>query len=146
MVLVFNNEGVLPEGVHKMSLPGFKEKFVYNSRREEIYEAFLILIADLKAINCRAVYIDGSYVTSKELPGDIDVCWEDDDGIDWDLLDTQYPIFFDLNPPRKAQQLRYRADVFPANIYESNSGMMFKDFFQQNKETGNIKGIVKINI
>ncbi|PWK68268.1 hypothetical protein LX99_04792 [Mucilaginibacter oryzae] len=146
MVPVFNNEGVLPEGVHEASFEEFKERFVYNSRRSEIYAAFLILVNDLRAINCWVVYIDGSYVTDKELPGDIDVCWDDDDEIDWELLDTHYPIFFDLNPPRKAQQLRYRADVFPANIYEGNSGLLFKDFFQQNKETGNTKGIVKINI
>jgi len=146
MVPVFNNEGVLPEGVYEMSFTEFEERFVFNTRRKEIYAAFLILVKDLKAINCRAVYVDGSYVTAKELPKDIDVCWEDDEEIDWKLLDTKYPIFFDLDPPRKAQQLRYRADVFPANIYEGNSGKLFKDFFQQNKETGNLKGITKINI
>jgi len=146
MVLGFNNEGALPEGVHELSLEDFKLMFVYNNRRTQIFEGFLVLLKDLRAINCRVVYVDGSFVTSKEQPGDIDVCWEDDEEINWDLLDSNYPIFFDMNPPREAQQRRYHADVFPGSFYVGRSGILFKDFFQQHKETGNKKGIIKINI
>ena len=146
MVIKFNDDDALIDGIHEMSLEDFKEKFVFNSRRGQIFKGFLILIDDLRAINCQTVYVDGSFVTLKEIPGDIDVCWDDGDDINWELLDSDYPIFFDLDPPREAQQLRYHADVFPANIYEGGSGKLFKDFFQQHKDTGNPKGIIKINI
>jgi len=146
MVLEFNNDGALPEGIHEMGLEDFKKQFVYNNRREQIFKGFLKLIKDLRAINCKTVFVDGSFVTLKELPGDIDVCWDDDDEINLDLLDSDYQIFFDMDPPRDAQQSRYHADVFPANTYEGGSGMMFKDFFQQHKDTGNAKGIIKIDI
>lgn len=146
MNITFNAEGTLPEGVYEMSMEEFMRQFVYNEKRQIIFKGFLTLISDLKAIKCKAVYVDGSFVTIKEQPGDVDVCWEDDEDIDWDLLDSHYPIFLDMDPPRKAQQLRYCADVFPANIFEGGSGLLFKKFFQQNKETGNPKGIIKINI
>ena len=31
---------------------------------------------NLKAAGCRRAYIDGSFVTAKEHPGDFDACWE----------------------------------------------------------------------
>jgi hypothetical protein len=146
MVFTFNDEGVLPKGIYEVTLGEFKKEFVYNERREAIFKGFCTLLDDLRAINCKTVYVDGSFVTDKEQPRDVDVCWDDNDDINWELLDSDYPIFFDMNPPREAQQLRYHADVFPANTYEGGSGLLFREFFQQNKETGNAKGIIKINI
>jgi hypothetical protein len=41
--------------------------------------------------------------------------------------------------------LWYRGDILP-NVTESASGAPFVDFFQQNKITGGVKGIVAINL
>lgn len=146
MVPDFNDEGVLPEGEYDMSIGEFKAKFVYNNVRAAIFVGLLALIEDLRAIRCTTIYVDGSFVTDKDEPGDVDVCWEDTDDIDWDLLDAEYQILFDMEPPRDWQQYKYSADVFPANLPEGGSGKLFKDFFKTNKETDNPKGIIKINI
>jgi len=104
------------------------------------------LIDDLKTIGCPAVFIDGSFVTDKILPNDVDVCW-DDRGVDYDDVELKLPILSDLAPPRKRQQLLYNADVFPAFIDESGSKKRFIDFFQQTKDDENVKkGIIKIEI
>lgn len=94
MNITFNAEGTLPEGVYEMSMEEFMRQFVYNEKRQIIFKGFLTLISDLKAIKCKAVYVDGSFVTIKEQPGDVDVCWEDDEDIDWDLLDALIIRFF----------------------------------------------------
>jgi hypothetical protein len=146
MVPVFNKDGALPPGEHEVSLAEFEDAFVYNDRRREIFTGFLKLINDLRSINCRLVYVDGSYVTDKEEPGDIDVCWHEDEFIDWDRVGRELQILLDLDYPRDWQQLVYNADVFPANVLENDSKKLFKDFFQQHKETGNPKGIIKIKI
>jgi len=146
MVPTFNKEGALPLGEHEISLAEFEQVFVYNERRREIFNKFLKLIDDLRTINCSLIYVDGSYVTDKEEPGDIDVCWHEDEFIDWDRLKKELLILLDLEYPRHWQQLVYSADVFPANVYDSNAKKLFKDFFQQHKETGNPKGIIKIKI
>jgi hypothetical protein len=146
MVLEFNEEGVLPEGEHKMSLEEFKDRFVFNQKRAVIFSGLKLLIKDLKSIGCKTIYVDGSYVTNKEEPNDVDVCWDDEGEIDWDLLISDFPILGDLEPPRLSQQRKYCADIFPANILHGSSGKLFKDFFKTNKETGNPKGIIKIAI
>ena len=37
-----------------------------------------LALDELKAAGCRTVYVDGSFVTDKEQPGDFDACWERD--------------------------------------------------------------------
>ena len=41
---------------------------------------------DLRAAGCKRAYIDGSFITTKEHPGDFDACW-DLDGVDFDVID-----------------------------------------------------------
>ena len=53
-----------------------------------------------------------------------------------------------LNDPgnRKLIQDQFCADVFPANTTETASGLMFKDFFQRDKNTNQAKGIIIIDL
>lgn len=43
-------------------------------------------LRDLRAAGCNRAYIDGSFITTKEHPGDFDACW-DLDGVDFDVID-----------------------------------------------------------
>ena len=71
-------------------------------------------------------------------PGDFDACW-DADGVDLEKLD---PIFFDFADGRAAQKARFGGELFP-NVVESGSGLVFADFFQNERDTGR-KGIVML--
>ncbi|WP_439695773.1 DUF6932 family protein [Mucilaginibacter sp. AW1-7] len=146
MIPAFTNEGILPAGEHDTTLDDFRSRFVYNSVRAKIYAGFLVLINDLRDINCQVIYVDGSFVTDKEEPGDVDVCWSENANVDWDYIDSHHPIILDMDYPRNRQQHRYCADVFPAELTEGSSGYLFKDFFQFDKATNKPKGIIKINI
>ena len=43
-------------------------------------------MVSLKDAGCKTVYVDGSFVTGKERPGDFDACWEEE-GVDPTILD-----------------------------------------------------------
>ena len=84
--------------------------------------------------------LNGSFVTAKEEPGDFDACW-DPEGVDLDRLD---PLFFDFADGRAAQKQRFCGEFFP-NVVEAGSGLVFADFFQNERDTGR-KGIVVLQI
>ena len=52
---------------------------------------------------CRLVYLDGSFVMTKEHPGDFDACW-DIQHVDEEALD---PVFRDFSQGRAAQKRRF---------------------------------------
>jgi len=92
----------------------------------------------LKSAGCRRVFLDGSFVTDKKLPNDIDVCW-DIDGVDPMSLDS---VFFDFDNGRAAQKTRFGAEFFPAQAPQRLK--TFLDFFQIDKEHGEPKGIIEL--
>ncbi len=84
--------------------------------------------------------IDGSFVTGKTHPGDIDACY-DPVGVDVGLL---HPALHDLSPGRPAQKAEFGCEFF-SNIVEGGSGKFFVEFFQQDRD-GRRKGIVVIDL
>jgi hypothetical protein len=89
-----------------------------------------------------AAYIDGSFVTDKDEPGDFDGCW-DVAGVDPAELD---PVFLIFENKRAAQKARFLGEFFPAQFSEGASGRTWLDFFQVDKNTGEAKGIVAIDL
>jgi len=96
----------------------------------------------LREAGCTVAYIDGSFVTAKETPGDFDACW-DVEGVDPDRLD---PVFLDFADGRAAQKRRFGGELFPAQLPEGLTGRMFLAFFQTDRSTGRRKGIVAIRL
>jgi hypothetical protein len=141
MIPGFNKKGILPAGEYRVSIEEFKERFVYNEIRIEIFEGILKLMNDLKKIGCKVIYIDGSFVSNARFPTDADICWENKN-IDMDFAEKKMPILFDLNFPRQAQHDLYMADIFP----EDFDGFECLNFFQKDKSTDIPKGIIKLEI
>jgi len=81
----FNVDGNLPAGIHICTWEEAKEKLAFNSRRQELLAGLKRACDVLKQAGCDKIYIDGSFATNKEFPGDFDVCWKDDD-VDLKLL------------------------------------------------------------
>lgn len=147
MVPAFTNEGFLPVGIHSASIEEFKERFVYGSRRIEIFNGLLRLFDDLKSIGCNVVYIDGSFTSEKVRPNDADVCWDMiDDPAFINFAKMKCPVIFKTAYPRSEQKAKYLSDVLPANVKENASGLMFLKYFQRIKNTNEPKGIIKIEL
>jgi hypothetical protein len=134
--------GNLPPGVHDATWDELVAAFGSSSRRKELLDGLFRALSALKAAGCTRAYIDGSFVTVKEAPGDFDGCWEAA-GVDPDLLDS---VLLDFAPPRDAQKAKYGGELFIANSAADPAGKAFIDFFQTDKTTGVRKGIVAIDL
>lgn len=138
----FSDSGNLPEGVHDATWDEIVDRFGTNERRRELLEGLRRALDNLRAAGCRRVYLDGSFVTTKDEPGDFDVCWEVA-GVDPDLLD---PILLTFADQRAAQRTRFGGELFPADWEADPHGTRFLDYFQQDKVTGERKGIVAVDL
>jgi hypothetical protein len=132
--------GLLPPGIHDADLADVADAMAYTPWREWLLAGLRLVLGDLAAAGCSGAYLDGSYVTDKDKPGDYDLCW-DRTGVDRSLL---HPVIEMVAFPRTEQKRRYRGDILP-NVVESGSGLLFVEFFQVHKESGVPKGIVKLD-
>lgn len=147
MIPDFDGNGNLPPGIHESTLEEFEKRFVEGKgiRRAQIYEGMKKLIDDLRKIACKNLFIDGSFTTNKRVPRDFDACWDDTNLVYADVIKI-LPVLDDLDYPRLLQHSFYDADIFPAYMVEGSCGKCFIDYFQQDKNTGLPKGIIKIKI
>lgn len=143
MRLVFKS-GLLKSNIYEMTLTEFEEAFVNNSSRERIFKGLLLLIEHLREIGCITIYIDGSYVTKKQRPNDVDVCWVVEKG-SMGMAEEKFPWLADPENNIKYLNANYCADVFPSDFLMYSGGTIL-DFFQKDKETHKLKGIIKMNI
>lgn len=130
---------VLPPGVHSATLAEVAATFATNSRRRSLYEGLLLAATALRAAGCGKLYLDGSYITAKPVPGDYDGCW-DPAGMDRVKLD---PVFLDFSNKRQAMKNKFGGEFFPSSALNAPS-QTFLDFFQIEKFTGQPKGILLI--
>jgi hypothetical protein len=138
----WSNNGDLPPGVHLVTWREIEERLAFNPRRHQMLLGFRQACDQLRKAGCRLVYLDGSFVTGKERPGDFDACW-DIRNVDEAKLD---PVFWDLSRGRAAQKERFLGELFPAQLPEGATGRAFVEFFQVNKMTGEPKGILAIRL
>jgi hypothetical protein len=143
MIPPFSQNGLLPPGIHKAETwREFVERFGHTSHRQKLLLGMKSGLESLKQAGCEFVYVDGSFVTEKEIPNDFDICW-DIDGVNVDLLD---PILLIFDNGRFAQKIKYFGEFFPAQTVEVGIGRTFLEFFQIDKATGTPKGIVALNL
>ena len=142
MIPSFDENGLLPPGIHWASWDEFLERFGTSSWRLRLAAGVKAAIENLKSAGCQTVYVDGSFVTAKEVPNDFDACWEEV-GVDPLALD---PVLLTFDPGRTTQKAKYLGELFPASIIASEDRFSFLGFFQTDKDTGGPKGIVAIDL
>ncbi len=105
-----SQSGLLPPGDHECSLAEVEAAFVYNERRRELWRQLLSYLGELRSFDrITAIYLDGSFVTDKADPSDIDLVVKFDSIIAWVLLQTERPELF----AAKAVRRQYELDVYP---------------------------------
>lgn len=142
MIPPFGPAGLLPPGVHESTWPKFAERFGTTPHRRRLLQGLRAALESLRVAGCRTAYVDGSFVAAKRIPGDFDVCWEVE-GVDPHLLD---PVLLTFDDGRAAQKAKFLGELFPAQTQETGSGATFLEFFQVDKETGQPKGIVALDL
>lgn len=130
---------VLPPGIHNATLEDVETRFATSDHRKHLFSGFTSGVMALRKAGCKKIFLDGSFVTEKPIPGDFDVCW-DPMRVDHTKLD---PVFLDFSDRRKKQKERFHGEFFPASWLAKGKHFFF-DFFQIDKYTGNAKGIICI--
>lgn len=143
MHLEFQSNGNLLKGIHYLSFDEFRKYFGFNNYRKQLIDGLKIGLLELKECDCETVYIDGSFVTTKEFPGDFDACW-DDSGVNLIKIKNEYQTLIDFRDERKYQKFKYKGEFFPMRARASPSDIYFT-FFQKDKDN-NEKGMVQLNL
>ena len=133
--------GLLPPGVHLATWDELVARFGHTDHRRELLDGLLRAARALRDAGCRRLYVDGSFVTTKEHPNDHDNCW-DIDGVNPDVLD---PVLLDFDDLRAAQKAKFGGELFPASWQADRNGTPFFEFFQRDRE-GQPKGIIALNL
>ncbi len=140
--------GELPPGVHVATLQETESMFgSANEKRQLLMTGLKKAIELLKKGSVSKIFIDGSFVSDKEEPNDIDGCWSVE-GANLDNLDPRFWDFDDeedFQLKRKRLKDEFGIDFFIAEIIEGGSGKPFPEFFQTNRD-GDPKGILEVRI
>ena len=142
MIPQFDAEGLLPPGIHWATLEEVTTVFGNTPWRRQLLAGLEMAMESLRRAGCRTVYVDGSFVTSKEIPNDFDACWEEA-GVEPELLD---PVLLRFDAGRAEQKARYLGELFPASIGATADGTSFREFFQTDRASGRAKGIVAVDL
>ncbi len=141
LIAEFDGDGNLPSGIHWATWAEVVERYGITAHRRRLLEGLRAALADLRAAGCSTVYVDGSFITTKQVPNDYDACWEID-GVRPELL---HPVFLTFDDSRRAQKTRYYGEFFPASSPNGSSGETFLEFFQTTRD-GAQKGIIAIDL
>ena len=142
MIPSFEASGNLPPGVHTATWDEFVTRYNSTPHRLALLAGLKAALDALRTVGCGRAYLDGSFVTAKAAPGDFDGCWEIAD-VDPDLLD---PVLLVFANQRAAQKAKYGGELFPAETAADPLGTRFLEFFQRDKQTGDPKGIIAIDL
>lgn len=132
---------VLPPGVHDATFKEVETRFATNKRRRQLFRGLIQGCNSLKSAGCTAIYLDGSFVTDKPIPGDYEVCWNPLN-VDATKLD---PVLLTFDSKRSKQKSKYGGEYFPSSA-RADGSQFFVRYFQRDKETGLEKGIVRIQL
>ena len=142
MIPEFDPGGKLPPGVHWATWRELYDRFGTTPWRRRLLAGLRIALENLRRAGCSTAYVDGSFVSSKSVPGDFDACWEEV-GVDLERLD---PILLTFADGRAAQKAKYGGELFPASAIAGFEEGVFLDFFQIDKDSGARKGIVALEL
>jgi hypothetical protein len=138
----FNSAGNLPAGIHPVDWPCLLERFAETRHRQMLAAGLKAACLALRLAGCQRLYLNGSFTTAKQIPNDYDGCW-DSAGVDLALLD---PVLKTFANGRAAQKAKYLGELFPAGVRADRSGRTYLQFFQIDKQTGEPKGIVVLEL
>lgn len=143
MIPRLTEDGCLPEGVHEASLEELRARFGRRSAaRRRLFKGLHRAIENLREAGVKRVYVDGSFVTDKPAPNDVDGCWEASVDVDLGKLDE---AFLDFGERRRRMKQKYGVDFFPCSYTEGDTRKAFLRFFQVDKD-GRAKGILAIEL
>ena len=147
-ILEFDKRGYLqPSEAIELVLSDFKDTFVVNTRREHLFDAYLNFMEVLKSNHVNYLYqwINGSFVSKKLYPKDIDlVIFLDKDTYE-KQIDTLRALKYNVRPEVDAYFVKvYPKDSDDFNIYTQSDILTWHHLFAKDRNNA-AKGYVQIN-
>ena len=140
-------EGYLPEGVYDCALPEVEERFSYfgrAGRRITLFEQLASYFFEIRqAGGVLALVLDGSYISAKTEPNDIDLIVALEHDIDTTSLLS--PSFYNLISRRQVSR-RYRMDVLVARD-GGREYQKYIEFFSKGRDLSQPrKGLLRVTL
>ena len=152
----FVTGGILPTGIHDCDLTEIEASFVYNGRRQSVWNSFMFYLSQIVVIQeVNLVYVDGSFTTDKESfadnnepPNDVDIVLEFADFQTLNLLVVKFPELLNRNHVKQ----NYNVDLL---FWTEGVQNDLREFFQylrpeeamnRNVPAGTRKGILRISL
>ncbi|RNJ49052.1 DUF6932 family protein [Methylocystis hirsuta] len=142
MIPTFNEKGNLPPGLHKATWEEFTERYGVTTHRKRLIELMQKLIVHLKEVQCQNLFVDGSFVTNKEVPNDYDACW-DVTGVKIERMDPVLLVF--TTEGKEKMVIKYGGDLRPDKFSPFETNVSYLEFFQIDRE-GDRKGIIHLSL
>ncbi|MBI5324228.1 MAG: hypothetical protein HZB41_02935 [Ignavibacteriae bacterium] len=123
----------------------FVDQFINNDKRKYLVERFFVLLEKFKELGINAeVWIDGSFVTKKPEPGDIDIIFFLN-GNEINILPNDKKMFLDYFTKNDIIKLRYHCDIYVVLNNDPNWRSYWRGWFgyTRNEEP---KGIYRLYI
>lgn len=137
--------GNLPPGIHQASWEDFRKRFGLTPDRRALLDKLALAAEHLTFCGCQQIYVDGSFVTASDIPGDYDMCWNPV-GVSAARLRDLFPgLWFTSIQERLLQRELYGGDIAPS-IAMAADGYIYLDFFQRDKLTRGLKGIISLDL
>jgi len=142
---MLNSNGFLPEGIHELTLDQIKARFgSFNGsdRRVRLFERLADYVSRVSGYPWyRGLIVDGSFVTSKTAPSDIDLILIVDPELA--LGNNLRPGEYNLLSSRQTRRV-FGFDVFAAPE-SSTSLQSWLEYFSQVRGSSERKGIVRLS-
>jgi hypothetical protein len=138
-------DGFLPEGVHDCTLAEIGERFGLfqrSDRRCRLFERLAEYVGNAQASGVvKAVIVDGSFVTDKDIPGDVDLIVV---SLPRDILPVNLrPMEYNVLSKRNVRR-RYGMDVLSAQEGELEVDEHIEFFSQVRNRPEICKGMLRI--
>ncbi len=142
MIPDFNDEGFLEPGAYETDIAEIKEKLMVGARRRELIWNLEQVLCQMREAGVRRVLVDGSFVSDKPRPSDIDACYDVDDDVDLPSLAPYWPAVAEYIASMRSET---GLDLRPSEMIEGVSGKPYREFFQSAID-GTPKGILAISL
>ena len=147
MIPPFNEQGLLPNGIHDCAMDEAAERFgafQSSDRRPQLWARFAEFIREVNACGLiGAVLVDGSFVTATSEPNDIDLILVVSAG--YDFSPDLAPVVYNLLAQHRVRR-RFGFDIVVVKNGSENLAQAVGFFQQVKQRPGVMKGILRIKL
>ena len=140
MIPSFEKSGLLPPGMHYATWNELTARFGINKHRLKLLDGLKNGLNLLIEYGCKEACVNGSFVTAKVFPGDIDVCY-DNTHMNWKKFTKEHQEFVDARNGTLIMKQKYGCEFYAYNAFEDDILRIFQ--FDKNNTP---KGIIKLTL